>query len=499
MLFLRASKTEIPETNVTRFADDRHGGIAIWAALLAPAFMAVAALSVDIGRMNALENDLQLAADAYARVAAFELDGRPDAIDRAATAVSRLIENEQRFGDDGRANISVQSIRYLTGVPESDFDPITSDYVTTSSTDALYAEVTVTPVTITTLFPVSIVNGKETFDLEASAVAKTDQGICNAAPLFMCNPLEEAGIDIATAALDRSFRRRLMLMKGKSGKGKGAKYFPGNFGYLQPNENGASALTEALAAAEPALCYSKEEGVELRTGNVSSAAAGFNTRFDIFDGSFKSEKGNPAYAPAPNVTKGYTGSSCNSSADPSAMGLPRDECFYSDSCTDLGGRYGDGDWDVAAYMAVNHGSPTSITIGSETFTINYASGAVSPEKPSRYEIYSWEVDNNRIPGTPAYPASTTPENGAPQCYTGGSASGASRRVMKVAILDCIRLDEEYDINGSSAGRLPVSGFAKVFVTEPMGTGGDSIIWGEIIGLVSTQDEDRAIEVARVVR
>ena len=119
--------------------------------------------------------------------------------------------------------------------------------------------------------------------------------------------------------------------------------------------------------------------------------------------------------------------------------------------------------------------------------------------PRRYEVYTWEIDNNRIPGSASYPASTTPENGAPQCYTSGSPAGADRRVRKVAVLDCVALDEKYDISGSSAGVLPVKAFWKVFVTEPMPSSSENSIYGELIGPVDIKDEDRVVEVARVVR
>ncbi|WP_084419693.1 pilus assembly protein TadG-related protein [Henriciella litoralis] len=476
---------------------NRQGGIAIWAAIVTPAFMVVAALSVDLSRMNALENDLQSAADSFARAAAYELDGRPDAISRANVAITRLVENEQRFGDDGRGNISVSGVRFFYSIPASDYDPITADYETDVPGDAVYAEVTVEPVRISTLFPVSLFNGQDQFDLTATSVAKTDPGICNAAPIFMCNPYENNPVqDLFDVAEDRSFRRRLVLMKDKGGPS--AKYYPGNFGYLQADESGAAALKDAMAVTEPELCYSRE-GVELRTGTVASVEAGFNTRFDIYTGTYATKKNDPEYAPAPNVTKGYSGTACSPEVDPLAMGLPRDQCFLTDSCTDLGGRLGDGDWDATSYFAINHGSPTSAVIAGQTFTFNYSTGTVSPEKPTRYEVYNWEIETSRIPGTPSYVSSTTPENGAPQCYTGSTPADSNRRILKVAVLDCMRLEEEYGISGASAGDLPVKAFWKVFVTEPMPDGSDSTIWGELIGPVDASDEARIVEVARVVR
>ena len=65
-------------------------------------------------------------------------------------------------------------------------------------------------------------------DLDATAVGGSKQGVCNMAPLFVCNPLEGSGTDIYSVAGSRSFQRRQLLIMTK-GSGSDAKYFPGNF------------------------------------------------------------------------------------------------------------------------------------------------------------------------------------------------------------------------------------------------------------------------------
>lgn len=317
------------------------------------------------------------------------------------------------------------------------------------------------------------------------------------APLFVCNPYEGSGTDLFSVADTRSFQRKQILLYEKGG-GKNTKYFPGNFGYLETGASGANGLKDAMSLAVPNTCYSRS-GVELRTGAVASVFDGFNTRFDIWEGAYKKESNNPAYAPAENVTRGVSGKACKEAADANAMGLPRDACHLSESCTDAGGRLGDGAWDFPTYLEVNHGSPTSVTINGTTFTINYSTRTVSPELPSRYEVYRWEIDTNRIPGSTGYGASTTPENGAPQCYSGGTPASIDRRVLRVAVLDCIALDEQYKISGSSAPPLPAKAFWQVFITEPIDSSSDAKIWGEMIGPVMTDKDPLAVETARVMR
>lgn len=485
------------ESSSECFLRDVSGGLTTWFALITPALVGAAALAMDVGRIYALENDLQMAADSYARAAAFELDGTSSAIDRASQASDTLVFNDQRFGTGGRDDVTIGSLRFLKDLPSSDTAPITSDYETTDPVQARYVEVSVKPETISTILPVNMISGVLSIQLEAKAVAGASQGVCNMAPIFVCNPFEGSRVDLFTAAKSRSFQRQQLLMYEKGG-GSTSKYFPGNFGYLETGGSGANDLKDAMSLVNPSTCFSRS-GVELRTGAVASVTEGFNTRFDIYEGAYKKESSNPDYAPAENVTRGDSGKSCKEAVDPLAMGLPRDQCHLDGNCSDAGGRLGDGDWDFPTYLEVNHGSPPSVTINGTTFSINYSSRKVKPELPTRYEVYRWEIEEGRIPGSLGYGASTTPENGAGQCYSGGTPASTDRRIMRVAVLDCIALDEQYGINGGSAPPLPVKAFWKVFITEPMGSSTDAQIWGEMIEPVTTDNDELAVETARVMR
>lgn len=482
---------------LSRFLCDRRGAVAIWAALLAPVLIGGAALAVDVGRLYNLDADLQSAADAMARAGAVELDGSNDAIVRATAAVDNLVHNDQRFADRSGA-VGVERLVFLSALPADDSQAVAAEDETTDPAQARYIQVAVRPERVTTIFPAQALSALARINLRAESTGGRTARVCNAAPLFICDPFEDSETTLAEAVNDRAVRGRLVQLRGKGG---GAKYGPGNFGFLQPpGGGGASALREMFAQAHPAACFD-QRGVELRPGQISSVSQGLNVRFDLYEGSFSKNKNDPEYAPAANVTKGYTGGACSASPNAQAMGLPRDACFASGNCPNMGGRMGDGNWDFVRYMQVNHGAPPSVTIADVTYSLNYSAKTVSPSpKPTRYEVYRWEIDSGHIPGQAGYGASQTPEIGTPRCFTGGAASDQpDRRLLTVAVLQCRKLDAAYGMNGNSTPPLPASGFVKVFLTEPMGSGSDDIIWGEIVGMLENGVDAQArnqVEVRR---
>jgi Flp pilus assembly protein TadG len=410
------------------FRDDRRGGVMVWLALATPPLMALCVLSVDVARVYNLDAELQTGADALARAGAVELDGRDDAISRAQAAVADLVANDRRFSNARTGKVEVQATRFLDALPSSDSNPVTADYETTDANDARYLEVTVRPEQITTLFPPQIAAGLVSVSLSAKSVGGRMAQMCGAAPLFICNPVEDDSSTTLQSALDGDgYRGRQLLLRGKGG---GSTYAPGQFGYLEPPGGaGASDMKAFFAEVSPDICY-PATGVTLRTGVVSSADQGLNTRFGVYAGSFKN-----------------TGSSYPAAANTTSY--PRDACFASGGCE----RTGDGRWDVLTYMAANHGSPASADLGGVTYHFNYVGRTVTPKAPSRYQVYRWEIA--KAGGTPP-------------------PSDSDRRVMPVAVLNC-------QAESLSASRIPVASFAKVFLTEPMGSGSNDVIWGELVG------------------
>lgn len=468
------------------YGSNRSGGLAVWTALVLPVLIAGAALSIDASRMYNLDRELQSAADALARAGAYELDQRADSIARANLAIASLVKNSQKFGDQADNEIKPETVRFLHTLPENDYDPVTEDMVTTEPSEARFVEVTVVPEEISLIFPKAVGSSVTSATLSARSVARAESGVCQVAPVFVCNPFEGTNTSIYTAMDSLSFQRQLIEMKTTK-----TKYGPGNFGFLDPFDNGggASQIGDTIAVDKPQVCMSKTSGVNLRTGNIASLRNAFNVRFDIYEGSYKKKKSDPAYAPAANVVKGYSGNGCNSSPDSDAMALPRDFCFDDDSCPNMGGRQGDGNWDFAEYVRVNHNAANSLTINGTIYNFDHDAGTVSPSSlPSRYQVYRWEIESGSIPGDVSYGNASTPEEGTPQCHINGpSTSDIDRRVMYAAVLNCTAIENSVGMNGSVEG-LPVETFVKFFITEPMGKGQDNTLWGEIIGpVVEGQD------------
>jgi len=482
---------------------DTHGSMVVWGAMTMPVVLGGALLSVDVSRVYNLDNELQSASDALARAGAAELDSRGDSLTRASRAVNNLVENNQKFGDQGFGEVTVSSVRFLKSVPVNDYDPITADHVTNSPYNARYIEVNVTPTSINTVFPVSVVSKISSTSMDSSSVAGMESGVCGVAPVFVCNPYEDSETTLYEALEDRSVRRKQIQFKRPGGNS--SQYGPGNFGYLDVfgghGQCNTSRLRDAIAIDVAPTCINQSSGVYLRTGNINSVRHAVNTRFDMYSGPFKNKKNDPAYAPAENVVKGYAGNKvCKLTENNSAMGLPRDTCFDDGSCTELGGRMGNGDWDFARYVRINHNYASSLHIAGTTYFFNHNNNTVTPSDiPTRYEMYRWEIDTNCVPGSITYGQANTPEEGLPQCHSGGpSQTDVDRRVLNVAVLNCGFIQENYGFNGASSGALPVDSFVKVFITQPMGKGQNNILYGEMIGQV-VQGQDSVARDSVVLR
>ena len=468
------------------FGENITGSVTIWAALTIPVIIGGGALSVDVARIYNMDNELQSAADALAKAGAAELDQRPLSITRATRAVENMVENTQSFSKRGGGAVEVEQIRFLKSLPENDYQIISDEHVTTIPSEARYVEVSLTPEVVNTIFPTSFISRLTDVTMSADSVAGFDQTICNTAPVFFCNPAEGNAQSIYVLMEDPNFLRRQIQFKSQGGGN--SQYGPGNFGYLDPfgGNSGASQITEAIAIDNPKVCFSRSAGVRLRPGNIGSVRQGFNTRFDIYEGSFKSRRTDPSYAPAQNVTKGYAGKkACSTNLDDEAFGLPNDSCFADDSCTEADGRMGNGDWDFVEYLRVNHNAISNLTIEGTQYSINYSQGRTVPATPpSRYSMYRWEIDNFSIPGSRTYGNSAGVEEGYPTCHASGpSTTVDDRRIIHAALLNCGAIEASGERMNGRTDPLPVETFVKVFLTEPMGNGQDNDIWGEIVGPV----------------
>jgi len=479
-----------------RLARDEGGAVLIYVSVALTVFMGFAALIIDGGRLFTLDTEMQSAADAIALAGAAELDGNADAQTRADAAMANLVQNSQTFGT-GAAAITGFSRRFLSALPDDD-QPLSDATVAPDAASSRFVEVKMANAdrrAIDTMFATAI-GGDLTAATGAVAVAGFTSAVCKFTPLFICNPYEGTGTSIFAAIENPDERRKLIELK-KGPSGGGAQYFPGNFGLLEPGTGpGANEVRESLAKVDPGACFA-QTGVEMQTGTIASIRTAVNTRFDIYDPPFQSNRSDPDYRPAENVTKGYmlqNPTACSGEPDPNtppvSMAMPLDDCSVtSPACGTLGGGgvhvWGNGVWDFEAYWDMNHGNRDGNFDGADpalpnSWTIDYAGGNL----PSRYEVYRWEVETsfpNNIPDQTLQGG----EKGRPQCYSGPDPSDdPDRRIIYAAVLNC----GELNVTGGSSDSVPALTFIKMFITRPMAVPGspgedDGSIYVEMVDVV----------------
>ncbi|MBF0305563.1 MAG: hypothetical protein HQL41_07945 [Alphaproteobacteria bacterium] len=424
---------------------ERSGTVAVQVAVTAAALLGAGALAIDLGRAMVLSSQLQNAADAAALAGAAELDGAPGAMVSAQAAIAGAFgANSQSHADDGLgATVAVANVRFLRDATNEAAD----------DTEARFVEVTVQPRSVTSSL-IAALAGPKVVTTNARAIAGFMQVACRIPPLMICNPFE------ATLGVGAPFSATIGQQILVKSQGQGAQWAPGTFGLLDPptGNTGASAIASFLASANPPNCYGP--GVDIRPGQANSVRTALNTRFDMYEAPyFAGAKNNPAYRPARNVTKGMVagGNPCNptTASPPQAMALPRDSCLIAGTCE----RFGDGVWDLAGYWTVNHGGspPAGVT--------------------TRYQAYRWEIDNAAIPN--ADPATgTTLENGAPQCSGVAPSDNPDRRVLYMAVVNCL----EQGIAGNDDD-VPAIAYLEAFLTEPVPSAASQVaIYLEVVSV-----------------
>ncbi|MGR3344280.1 MAG: TadE/TadG family type IV pilus assembly protein, partial [Paracoccaceae bacterium] len=168
------------------------------------------------------------------------------------------------------------------------------------------------------------------------------------------------------------------------------------------------------------------------------------------------------------------GGSCigqNETISPDTMALPRDTCFNSWTCASPSARFGDGVWDYAAYISMNHGGVDG----------HLTSQSVPTQYPgTRYETYLREIAyGDSLAGGSSDILYGLAETGRPLCSP-NMAPSPKRRVVIAAGVDCVA----NPINGQTNDVI-VEEFFELFMTEPVGDDGLSPptldFWLEIIG------------------
>ena len=477
------------------FCNDTRGIILPYMTFMLVVIVGVSVLALDGARLMGLQTQLQAGADALALAGAAELDRLPDSINRATNAINNLVTNPTLVGAGSNEAVQVSDIQFLRSLPPDDSEPISPDNVTTDPTRARFVQVSVEPVTLSTLLPASIFGGSDKVTVSAQAVGGFDQVLCNSIPLFVCNPFETEHMTYydATQALveannDKSINRKLVRFASMQTKREANA--AGDFGYLRPATGALPANTcgpresdgvaQAMAVSRLRTCI-KLSGINIQPSDDQAAMDGLNTRFDVYANSFKSCIN---YAPDENVRRGYVtqGNTDWCVATPSAASWPLpnssatpllvDENMMVTSGTgkqvlDTNVAVGDGVWDCATYWNVAHFAGP----GSES----PPSGCTKSATISRYDVYRYEISYLRD-------RSRGNEIGAPRCSPPG-VSG--RRVVYLPIVNCNSSPVAVQSNSQN---VPVAAFGRFFLVLPANRYTNGSLYAEFLGLVRPTDK-----------
>jgi len=509
--------------SVWRLAHNKDGAVAPTVALSLVALIAAGGIAFDYARLASLDTELQGAADQAALAAASQLDGQTGACARAAAAANDLLANQTLMANDATATRAIVvanestcdatgSVRFYKSynqVNDTFGDPATLDaearvvVVQVNPRQAVYA---LTPV----------VGAFRSGNVNAQAIASLGSAICKVPPVMMCNPAEPASNADPNYDFNAVEGQGLRLVIGDPDA-------PGNFGFLRTDAAGATQVAKELGYnVPPAGCISTN-GVETEPGNMIAVRAAFNTRFDITENGSMTCPAGGTCSPSQNSRKDLVrevADQCNlgnngwresanpyratsptnplpvdGTADPTAMGYPRDMCHAVSvlgSCT--GGIIGNGVWDIDAYFRVNFGwNRTQWMANAVNADGTYlAATAADVASVSRYDVYKWEMNNPSLVPSPRQVGTTAMRNYArPVCRTPGITPGGAipdRRRISVAVVNC----RAQDLRGHSTN-VQVRKWVDVFLVEPAVARGngptarsrDGDIYAEVIGVTSS--------------
>jgi hypothetical protein len=473
-----------------RLLNDETGVVLPYVAMTLAVVIGLAALALDGGRLMSLQTQMQNAADALALAGAAELDRRPDSIIRAEAAIRGLLANPINGAGPGQV-AQVDTITFLSSLPANDDLPITTRNLTEDPTLAAYVEVSVKPIAMQMILPVSLASGRQDVAVGAQSVAGYDEIVCDALPVFVCNPFEAPGMTYyqatqALVAADQNPDAHRRLVRLARSQSKNGGYDAGDFGYvatatgfLPSTACGPSAgrgVPQALAANYVRACY-RLSGVTVVPGNDQPAVDALNTRFDIYAGGFAACR---IYVPDLNVRKGFIAPGnvnwCNATPAGSNWPMPSanaDALPVDQNMITAGGQsfnpnvaLGTGTWNCAAYWSTAH----YIGPGANA----PPPGCTPAATISRYDVYRYELNylNDRSLGA---------EFGGPRCAPPGAAN---RRIITVPIVNC----------GSSpvpvltdAQGVPVAAFGRFFLVLPAEPGTNGNPYAEFMGLVKRPD------------
>lgn len=456
----------------------QRGTFLVIIALVLLLLVGIGALVLDLGRVFVVRSEMQNAADAAALAGAMELDGRPLARARAEAAARELLQHGSKFAEQHELLGDSIAVDFSCAIG-STADPAdigghcANPYVDGRAPAATDRETRYVRVTLDAdaaagayslqlwFLPVLRMVLPETTRralLRADATAGRTWFMCDYPPTMMCNPFEPSG----TAFRDRATAGQQIELKQQ-----GEAWAPGNFAFLEPDvEAGGGAPDVADYLADQGRTGCSPPTIRTKTGAMTNkTAAAINTRLDLYrpPAPFNRPGAYREFPPAPVV-----------------IDYPRDRTWRADDA-----RFGNGDWDRAAYFATFHDWQGHVRpAGWATMT--------------RYQVHGWEIASNLLPSKAPLKVTDDPTyDGIPvagHLHTGSyppPLSDGARRVLFVAVVDCLA----QGVGGATDVTLgPSEGFAKLFLTEHVNPPPDASIFVEFIKWADETDSEYHLDV-----
>lgn len=459
------------------FLRDQGGSIIIYTGAFIAVGMGGAALSIDIGRVVLLKTQMQNRADAAALAGAAQLDAKAYAIDRARFIMFDSMKAFTTAGADQAELVLLEANFFAVDVN----DKISRGLATDVDNVARFAQAIMQRRALSFFYApaMNIMTGKTASNftvLNSMAVAMSDPFICKMQPLMICNPFELPDGTTTDYLMNPDLVGMGLRIKQS---GKTGAWEPGNFGLLDLPEDalynlsGANAVQAALEASEPLGCYAVDTLTTAPGNKTAAVQKGINVRWGL---PLSDSTADPSVnEPAPNVMNYY-----------------QDDVMIDDPLLSSG----NGVWNLSGYWALNHpGVPLPLDLtGASRYQIYLFEQGVdfwkgNGKKTTAIATEPADAGSNwkKIAASdypdagiiPAYPTdvNNNDRDGFPPEYQPVSPQGYKRRLMKIAVVNCI----EHDFNGLAS--IPGDGvFIEYFLTQQAGTSSEgAAIYGELVG------------------
>jgi Putative Flp pilus-assembly TadE/G-like len=463
---------------LSRLRRDERGSIMVQATLIVVVIMGMIGLALDGGRLFMANNDLQDLADAAALASAAKLNGTLNARQRAEDAARSMGDACARSTCNNVRWYDLSAPKILPGTDGVQF------YETLANLDANipapddkranYIKVTTGAWEVAPTF-LAAVGARSSNSAQATAVAEANVSMCLPASMMLCNPSEPL---TGSTGNTSSFNPTPGQMFVFSTRGNTGRFSPGVFNLLD-DQNGCDSdpcVKRLLSLQIPDFCVTG--GTSPAQGQKTNATIdGINVRFDqrpsgditgmdlapspiVIDGISPIGRGNicsrlgsvtpPGFQYTDVDPRAYD-TACNVSPPSGSCPMPRDRSFTAVGGSG-GSQIGNGPNvnDLNAYWQNHHGAnwPTDPTTGRPL---------------TRYEAYQQEVPVAEGGlGTVSFARTDSLEPSAPVCSSRTTEPAPTRRVVPVAVVDCIY----WGVQGNSINNIRTNTYAEFFITEP---------------------------------